>query len=66
VLGVKRLHERPAGDTAIGLFSAVHFGIFGGPVVQFLWAVLGLSFAVLGVTGALMWWRGLRRFNPVQ
>jgi uncharacterized iron-regulated membrane protein len=66
VLGVKRLHTRPAGDTVIGLFSAVHFGIFAGPVVKFLWAVMGVVIAVLGVTGVLMWWRGLRRFEPAR
>jgi len=61
VLGVKRLAERPAGDTAIGMFATVHFGRFGGGLVRLLWFTLGVVTAVLAVTGVLMWWRGLRR-----
>ena len=63
VLKIKRLAERPVGDTIIGWFSAVHFGIFGGLAVKLLWFLIGLAYSALAFTGALMWWRGLRRYN---
>lgn len=63
VLKVKRLAERPPGDTILGYLSAVHFGIFGGRFIQVLWFLQGLALAALSVTGTLLWWRGLKRIQ---
>jgi len=57
VLGTVPLSGRPAGDTLLGLLSAVHFGVFGGWPVKILWAALSLSLPVLSVTGCCLWWR---------
>lgn len=35
---------------------SIHFGDFGGVYSKVLWVVLGLSPAVLALTGCLMWW----------
>lgn len=61
VLKIKRLILRPFGDTVLGYFSAIHFGIFGGWPIRVLWFLAGLALAALAVTGTLMWWKGLRR-----
>lgn len=54
--------ERPAGDSFLGWLSGFHFGVFGGALVQWLWVLLGLALATLGVTGVCIWWR---KFRPV-
>ncbi|GAA4390893.1 PepSY-associated TM helix domain-containing protein [Hymenobacter koreensis] len=38
----------------------LHFGQFGGVLVKVLWAVLGLSPALLSLTGFMLWWRRKR------
>jgi uncharacterized iron-regulated membrane protein len=40
---------------SLGLYS-VHFGDFGGLLLQIAWALLGLVPAVLVITGYAMWW----------
>jgi uncharacterized iron-regulated membrane protein len=35
---------------------SIHFGDFGGQTIKFLWFVIGLSPALLAVTGLIMWW----------
>jgi uncharacterized iron-regulated membrane protein len=47
---------RTAGDRMISLLTILHMGLFGGPIVKMLWAVLAVAPALLFVTGALMWW----------
>lgn len=57
VLEVRRGGQaRTWGDAVIEWLPPLHTGHFGGPVVQGVWAVLGLTPAVLFVTGFLMWW----------
>lgn len=51
-----------AGDWFLWSMHPLHFGTVWGPVVKLVWFVLGLSLAVLTVTGLLMYWnRFLRR-----
>ncbi len=57
ILRVQPLGERPAGDAFLGWLSGYHFGVFGGRPVQLLWALIGVSIAVLGPTGVWMWIR---------
>ena len=40
---------------SLGLYS-VHFGDFGGLILQIAWALLGLVPVVLVITGYAMWW----------
>ena len=61
VMRVEKLEERAAGDKLIGNFSAVHFGVWGGPAARVVWAVLGLSLPALFGTSFLLWWRRLRQ-----
>ena len=46
---------------SLGAYS-VHFGDFGGLLVQILWTVLGLVPVVLVITAYTMWWyRSLKK-----
>ena len=50
------------GDWVLWSMHPLHFGTLWGPWVKALWAVLGLSLAVLTVTGLIMYWnRYLRK-----
>ena len=50
------------GDEALAWLARIHFGRAWGPWIKALWVVLGLTPAVLFITGAIMWWnRVLRR-----
>jgi len=59
--------QYPLGMRIVQYYHSVHFGSFGGRgvvgrVVQWLWVLLGLTPAVLAVTGLLMYWnRYLKR-----
>ncbi len=57
VLAKEALAQRPAGESFLGYLSAVHFGVFGGAAVEWLWAILSVAMATLGPTGVLIWWR---------
>ena len=45
------------GDKVLFWFAQAHFGRFAGIPVKIIWTVVGLTPAVLFVTGTLMWWR---------
>jgi len=51
------------GDLFMKWIGPLHVGSFGGSGVKVLWVILALSFPVLAVTGALMWWNRVRRFS---
>jgi len=69
---------QPPTDENVGLrlvdeitywLARAHFGRFGGWPTELIWAVFGLTPALLFVTGAVMWWnRVLRRrlLNDVE
>lgn len=61
VLRVEHLRDRAAGNRLIGNFSAVHFGVWGGPGARVLWVAMGLSLPVLFGTSFVLWWRRLRQ-----
>jgi uncharacterized iron-regulated membrane protein len=45
-----------AGEKLSLAIYSIHFGDFGGQTIKFLWFVIGLSPALLAVTGLIMWW----------
>jgi len=45
------------GDKVLSWFAQAHFGRFAGVPVKIVWTVVGLTPAVLFVTGAVMWWK---------
>ena len=61
VMRIEKLEDRASGDWLIGNFSAVHFGVWGGPAARVLWAVMGLSLPALFITSFSLWWRRLRQ-----
>ncbi len=44
------------GDTVISAMVPLHFGTFGGTFVRAAWSLLGLSPALMFLTGFFMWW----------
>ena len=34
----------------------LHTATFGGSGIRILWALFGLSFPILAITGFIMWW----------
>jgi uncharacterized iron-regulated membrane protein len=50
------------GDQVLFWFAQAHFGRFAGVNVKIIWTVVGLTPAVLFVTGLVMWWN--RVVNP--
>jgi uncharacterized iron-regulated membrane protein len=45
------------GDQVLYWLAQAHFGRFAGVWVKIVWTVVGLTPAVLFVTGAIMWWK---------
>lgn len=49
----------------LDLLFPLHFGNFGGLLVKFIWAILGLTTALLPLTGLMLWLeRGMNSANP--
>jgi uncharacterized iron-regulated membrane protein len=65
VLSVRHYGERHSiGDWILWSMHPLHFGTLWGPEVKLIWCLLGLSLAVLTITGVLMYWnRYLRRMR---
>jgi uncharacterized iron-regulated membrane protein len=49
------------GDWVLWSMHPLHFGTVWGPAVKLLWFLLGMSLAVLTVTGLLMYWNRFLR-----
>ncbi len=45
-----------AGDSVMSWLGYLHVGSFGGMPIKILWVILGMTPALLFVTGSLMWW----------
>ena len=56
VLQAPATGARTVGDLVMAWIGPLHVGSFGGLGLRLAWAVLGLSPAVLFVTGFIMWW----------
>lgn len=52
-----------AGDWLLWSMQPFHFGTFWGPWFQALWCMLGLSLAILTISGLLMYWNRYLRFR---
>lgn len=49
----------------LDVLAPIHFGNFGGIIVKFIWAILGLGTALLPLTGLMLWIeRGVNSPNP--
>jgi uncharacterized iron-regulated membrane protein len=69
ILRVDSVEDRSAGDAIVAWIGPLHFGTFGGgPAVYILWMIFGLSPAILGVTGLLMWWNrvAVKKWNKMR
>ncbi|HEX4951202.1 MAG TPA: PepSY-associated TM helix domain-containing protein [Blastocatellia bacterium] len=55
VLALDDYRERRVGDDVVSWIGPLHTGHFGGLWVKVIWALAGLSFPALFITGFLMW-----------
>jgi len=44
------------GDIVMKWLGPLHTATFGGSGIRILWALFGLSFPILAITGFIMWW----------
>jgi uncharacterized iron-regulated membrane protein len=49
------------GDQVLFWLAQLHFGRFAGIGTKMIWTVIGLTPAVLFVTGSVMWWKRVVR-----
>lgn len=61
VLRIDRYESQPAGNRILAWIGPLHGGSFGGWPVRLLYALLGLVFPALFLTGFLMWWQRVVR-----
>lgn len=52
-----------AGDWILWAMQPLHYGTLWGPWIRALWCALGISLAVLSVSGLLMYWNRYLRFR---
>src|SRR6185503_17811470 len=57
---------RTAGDVIMAWVGPLHVGNFGGMGIRFAWLILGLSPALLFVTGFVMWWTRVVRTRWIR
>lgn len=55
LLGIDDYRQRRVGDHLVNWIGPLHTGHFGGVWVKVVWALAGLSFPALFITGILMW-----------
>jgi uncharacterized iron-regulated membrane protein len=48
--------NKTVGDSFVFLMGPLHFGVYWGMGVKILWAVIGLAYPLLAITGCLMYW----------
>ena len=57
ILAVHRWNELDPGARAVAVIYPLHTGVLGGPLLEMLIAVSGLTLGGLGITGLWLWWR---------
>jgi len=57
VLGVQRWNELDPGARAVSVIYPLHTGVLGGPVLETLVFVNGITLGGLGITGLWLWWK---------
>lgn len=61
VLSVEDGAHAPRGARLYSILYPIHIGVIGGGWTRMLAVLVGLTLAILPVTGAAMWWRRKRR-----
>ncbi|MCC6343422.1 MAG: PepSY domain-containing protein [Bryobacterales bacterium] len=61
VLRVDRYADHTTGDKIVAWIGPLHIGNFGGFPVKLLYALTGLLFPTLFITGFIMWWDRVAR-----
>jgi uncharacterized iron-regulated membrane protein len=61
VVSIDRIVDRLLGARILGAFTPIHYAQIGGLPIQMLWSAIGLTPALLFVTGLITWWRPTRK-----
>jgi uncharacterized iron-regulated membrane protein len=61
VLSIDRIADRPLRERFLAALAPIHYGEFGSLPIKTLWAMLGVTPALLFVTGLVAWWRPKRQ-----
>lgn len=61
VMMIDRLSDRPVGARFLAALAPIHYGEFGGIPIKMLWSLLGLTPALLFITGFVAWRRPAQR-----
>ncbi|WP_420155856.1 PepSY-associated TM helix domain-containing protein [Siphonobacter sp.] len=60
-ISIHRLSEKPLGERIEATFFPLHVGNYGGWPVKILYVMIGLTPALLSITGFLLGWRRIRK-----
>ncbi len=66
VLRVDDARKAPLGSQILQAFYPLHVGAVGGVLVKWLYVILGLSPAILSVTGTVIWYQRWRTRAPAD
>ncbi|MBB2147500.1 PepSY-associated TM helix domain-containing protein [Pedobacter gandavensis] len=61
VVSILRLAEKSIWEKVEATFFSIHVGSFGGLPIKILYVIIGLLPGLLSITGALLWWRKVRK-----
>jgi len=61
LISVDRVSDRPLGARFLAALAPIHYGEFGGISIKAIWSLLALTPVFLFVTGAMVWWRRIKR-----
>lgn len=61
VISIARLAEKSGWEKVEATFFALHVGNFGSVPIKILYVIIGLLPGLLSITGALLWWRKVRK-----
>lgn len=61
VISMERLTEKGVWEKIEATFFPLHAGTFGGAPVKALYVIIGLLPGLLSITGALLWWRKVKK-----
>lgn len=61
VVSIVRLAEKGIWEKVEASFFSIHIGGFGGVPIKILYVIVGLLPGLLSITGALLWWRKVRK-----
>ncbi|NRF37647.1 PepSY domain-containing protein [Pedobacter foliorum] len=63
VTAIERLAEKGIWEKVEATFFPLHVGSFGGVPIKIGYVIIGLLPGLLSITGALLWWRKVKKYH---